>query len=279
MEFKLPKRVENSNKSTYGRVVNIAGSDYMPGAAYLSSVSALKVGCGYCFLCSTDRVIDAVAAKTSNVVFVPKSELPNILSGVDVVEIGCGLGTSQDSVKLFSKFLDNVDSSIPVVVDADGLNILADNNIDLLYDFNNKKFSKLVFTPHPKEAARLLKCSLSDVLNNVQESAKKISKDFHCVTVLKTHNTYVCSPDGQEYTNKTGNSSMAKAGSGDVLTGILSGLIAQGMDIYEASCLGVHLHGLSGDFAKEELTEYCVMASDLVSYISNAVKFYLSKEV
>jgi len=271
MEFKLPQRIENSNKSTYGRVLNIAGSDYMSGAAYLSSVSALKIGCGYCFLCSSDRVINSVAAKTSNVVFVPKSGLAQMLTSADVVEIGCGLGNNADSLKTFSIFLDNVNPSTPVVVDADGLNILANNNIDLLYDFNNKKFSNLVFTPHPKEAARLLNCSLNDVLENVEESAKKISTIFNCVTVLKTHNTFVCSPGGQEYTNNTGNNSMAKAGSGDVLTGFIAGLIAQGKDIYEASCLGVYLHGLCGDFAKEELTEYCVMASDLVSYLPKAI--------
>lgn len=88
MEFKLPQRIEESNKSTFGRVLNIAGSDYMSGAAYLSSVSALKIGCGYCFLCSTDRAIDAVAAKTSNVVFVPQNKVDNYIKTADVISIG-----------------------------------------------------------------------------------------------------------------------------------------------------------------------------------------------
>ena len=107
MEFKLPNRKENSNKSTYGRVLNIAGSDYMPGAAYLSSVSALKTVCGYCYLCSTERAIDAVAAQTQNIVFVPQNKVQNYIQNADVIEAGCGLGTDIQSVKMFSKIIDN----------------------------------------------------------------------------------------------------------------------------------------------------------------------------
>ena len=174
MEYKLPKRIEDSNKSTYGRVLNIAGSDYMPGAAYLSSVSALKIGCGYCFLCSTERAINAVAAQTSNVVFVPQNKISDYINNADVIEIGCGLGTDMHAVKMFSKVLDNTYATTPLVVDADALNILAQNDFDQIYDFTNKKFEKLVFTPHPKEASRLLGVTLEEVLDNVEKSAKKM---------------------------------------------------------------------------------------------------------
>ena len=279
MEYKLPNRIENSNKSTYGRVLNIAGSDYMPGAAYLSSVAALKIGCGYCFLCSTERAIDAVAAQTQNVVFVPQNKVQEYIKSADVIEIGCGLGTNTSSQKLFSKLLDNAYTHIPVVMDADALNILAQNEYDQIYDFTNKKFEKLVFTPHPKEAARLLNTDLDSVLSNVEESARAITKKFNCVTVLKTHKTFITAPDGREYTNTTGNNSMAKAGSGDVLTGIIAGIIAQGAEIFEAACLGCYLHGLCGDLAKEKLTEYSVMAEDLISFIPEAVKKYLNSYI
>ncbi len=279
MEYNLPNRIENSNKSTYGRVLNIAGSDYMPGAAYLSSVAALKIGCGYCFLCSTERAIDAVAAQTQNVVFVPQNKVQEYIKSADVIEIGCGLGTNTSSQKLFSKLLDNAYTHTPVVMDADALNILAQNEYDQIYDFTNKKFEKLVFTPHPKEAARLLNTDLDSVLNDIEGSAKAITKKFNCVTVLKTHKTFITSPDSREYTNTTGNNSMAKAGSGDVLTGIISGIIAQGADIFEAACLGCYLHGLCGDLAKEKLTEYSVMAEDLISFIPEAVKKYLNSYI
>ena len=195
MDFKLPKRFENSNKSSYGRVLNIAGSDYMSGAAYLSSVSALKIGCGYCFLCSSDRVIASVAAKTSNVVFLPVEKLNDFIASVDVVEIGCGLSQEGGAVKVFNTTID--------CIDADGLNILAKN----YEQFSNKGLKSVILTPHPKEAARLLDWSLESVISNIEFAAKQISVKYNCVTVLKTHNTYVCSPDGRDYQNFSGNNS------------------------------------------------------------------------
>lgn len=276
MDYKLPKRIENSNKGTYGRVLNIAGSDYMPGAAYLSSVSALKIGCGYCFLATSEEARRAVAAQSQNIVFVPHSHLNVNISSADVVEIGCGIGTDKTAMNLLSAVVDNAYSNTPLIVDADGLNVLAENSMDVQYDFQNKKFRNLAFTPHPKEAARLLNCSLEDVLSDINSAAKRITEKYNCITVLKTHNTYVYAPDGREYINSTGNSAMAKAGSGDVLTGMISGLAAQGMDLFEACCLGVYLHGLCGDLAKEKLTEYSVMAEDLISFIPDAIKFYLT---
>lgn len=270
MDYKLPVRLKESNKSTYGKVLNIAGSDYMPGAAYLSSVSALKIGCGYCFLCSTERVIDAVAAQTQNIVFLPYSKLLENLNNADVVEIGCGLSQNKDAVDIFKQVIQNLPQTTPIVVDADGLNIIS----DMPEFFTDKKLKNIVFTPHPKEAARLLDTSLIEILDNVEESAKKISKIYNAVTVLKTHNTVVVSPNGQIYINNTGNNAMAKAGSGDVLTGIISGLIAQSLDVFEAAVIGVYLHGLCGDIAKEELTEYSVMAEDLISCIPKAIKLF-----
>ena len=271
MDFKLPKRFENSNKSFYGRVLNVAGSDYMPGAAYLSSVSALKIGCGYCFLCSTEKVIASVAAKTSNVVFLPIDRLREFISSVDVVEIGCGLSQDNRAVEMFKITIESIDSSTPILIDADGLNILA-KNFEL---FSQKELQSVVLTPHPKEAARLLDWSLESVLSNVEFAAKQISDKYNCVTVLKTHNTYICSSDGRDYQNFSGNNAMAKAGSGDVLTGMISGLLAQGMNTFEASCLGVYLHGVCGDIAKNRLTEYSVMADDLISTVPDAINYYI----
>lgn len=268
MDFKLPKRVENSNKATYGRVLNIAGSDYMPGAAYLSSVSALKIGCGYCFLCSTERAINAVAAQTQNIVFLPHSKVLEHIAAADVIEIGCGLSQEDTAVELFNTVIQNANPQTPILVDADGLNILAKNPVL----FASRNFQNVILTPHPKEASRLLSCSLDEILNNIEGSAKKISQIFNCVTVLKTHNTVVTNQNGKIYTNCTGNNSMAKAGSGDVLAGMISGLLAQGVSLFESAVLGVYLHGLCGDIAKEKLTEYSVMADDLISCIPLALK-------
>lgn len=267
MDFKLPERNQNSHKGTFGKVLNIAGSKYMPGAAYLSSVSALKIGCGYCFLVSEEDVIKAVAAQTQNIVFVPLKDIKKQLKTSDILAIGCGLSTSKNAVKTFKTALKNT-PDIPVIIDADGLNILSKVKIKLPQN--------LILTPHPAEAARLLQKTTEEVLSNFEKSAIAISRKYNCTTVLKSHNTVVCAPNGEIYTNNTGNSALAKAGSGDVLTGIIAGLLAQKMQSFEAAKLGVYLHGLCGELASKELTEYGVMANDLINYIPAAIKSIIS---
>ena len=160
--------------------------------------------------------------------------------------------------------------NLPTVIDADGLNILSKTQILLP--------KNTILTPHPKEAARLLNCELKDVLNNMQQSAQKISKKYNCVTVLKSHKTIVCDNE-KIYINSTGNSALAKAGSGDVLAGMISGLLAQKMNIFDSAVLGVYLHGLAGDLAKNDLSAYGVLASDTIRYIPLAIKNYLDRQV
>lgn len=264
MEFRMPKRGQNSHKGTFGRVLNVSGSDYMSGAALLSSLSALRVGCGYVFLCSTERVITAVSAQTQNIVFAPLEDLENQVKNADVLLVGCGLSTSDEAVGIFESCLKNV-SNIPVIIDADGLNILAKG------DYKNLP-EKLIFTPHPKEAARLLGLSVEEILRDTKSAACSISEKYGCVTVLKTHRTVVCSKGFEIYENETGNSSLAKAGSGDVLAGIIAGLVAQKCDIFYGAKLGVYLHGLCGELVSKELTEYGVLAIDQVEYIPKAIK-------
>ncbi|MBR6099259.1 NAD(P)H-hydrate dehydratase [bacterium] len=266
-DFRMPNRPENSHKGTFGRVLNISGSDYMTGAAYLSSTAALKTGCGYVVLCSAERVINAVAAQSSNIVFKPLSAWKNQLQTADVLLVGCGLSTSDGAEALFSTLPDE-DINIPAIIDADGLNLLAKLCPKTLPE-------NLILTPHPKEASRLLNVPVEDILGNMEYYAKEISKKYNCVTVLKSHHTIVCSKDLEIYVNHTGNSALAKAGSGDVLSGMIAGLAAQGCEPYYAAKLGVYLHGLCGDLAKNDLTEYGVLASDLIRYIPSAVKTLL----
>lgn len=270
---KLPKRSENSNKGTFGKVLNISGSEYMTGAGFLSSVSALKVGAGYVELASCERALNVVATLAPEVVLAPLSKIPELISNATVLLIGCGLSTSDTAKRIVKTVLP---AQIPTVVDADGLNILAEST-EILHSAKNDKIKNLIFTPHPKEASRLLNCELEDVLNDMENSAKKICEKYNCITVLKSHNTIVS--DGNKiYRNTTGNSALAKAGSGDVLAGIIAGLLAQKMTPFDASCLGVYIHGLAGDLAKNDLTAYGVLASDTVRYIPNALKI-LTKEV
>ena len=130
---------------------------------------------------------------------------------------------------------------------------------------------KLILTPHPLEASRLLGgVEVNEILANTEHFAKEITKKYNCVTVLKTHKTVVTAPNGRVYHNTTGNSAMAKAGSGDVLAGMMTAFVAQGMELFDAACLATYLHGLSGELASKDLTEYCVLPSDLIDYLPKA---------
>ncbi|MBP3924874.1 NAD(P)H-hydrate dehydratase [bacterium] len=264
MAFRLPPRKENSHKGTFGKVLNISGSRYYRGAAYLSSVSALKIGCGYVVLCSCDEVLDAVTVQAPEVVLSPLEELSEKIKEADTIEIGCGLSTSLEAKNIVKKVLSSK-VQVPVVLDADGLNILSGLKKPKLPE-------NLIITPHPKEASRLLGVEIEKIITNTEFYAKELSKKFNCTAVLKTNETIVSSVECRTYKNITGNSALAKSGSGDVLTGIIAGLLAQKMDIFEACKLAVYLHGLAADIARNDLTEYGVLASDLIRYIPSAIK-------
>lgn len=263
---KLPERLENSNKGTFGKILNVSGSEYMTGAAYLSSVSALKIGAGYVELASHDNALKVTASLAPEIVLASINKIPEIIKNSTVLLIGCGLSTTNEAVTLLKNTI-SLAKDLPTVIDADGLNILSENYLELP--------TNTILTPHPKEASRLLHCSLDEILSDMEKSAKKISKKYNCITVLKSHQTIVTSQNGEIYYNNTGNSALAKAGSGDVLAGMIAGLLAQNMQTFEAAVLGVYLHGLSGDLAKNDLTAYGVLATDTIRYITYAIKKYL----
>ena len=266
MEFKLPKREQFSNKGTFGKVLNIAGSEYYTGAAYLSSISALKVGCGYVALSSSPKVINTIALRTSDIVFVPIADVKKHIPNYDVISIGCGLSTDLSVTILYKALLETLaESDKTVIIDADGLNLLAKIKGEIKLPIN------LIITPHPKEAARLLNEDIENIIEKPIQYAKALTEKYNCTTVLKMHSTVICSKDMDIYVNETGNSALAKAGSGDVLTGMISGLVAQKMDAFEASKLAVYLHGKTGEIASGMLSEYSVLASDLLKYIPLAI--------
>lgn len=266
MDLHLPKREEKSHKGTFGKVLNIAGSRNYSGAAYLSSMSALKVGCGYVTLASVPSVLTRVASMTPDIVCVPVGEIKSQLSKYDVISIGSGLSQDAGAILMFKAIISDIkDMDKTVVIDADGLNIIS-------------KFPKIklpqnvILTPHIAEASRLSGQKVEDILRNPRFTAKKITEKYKCTTVLKSHKTIVCSKDEKIYTNTTGNSALAKAGTGDILCGMIAGFSAQKMEAFEASSLAVYLHGKTGEFASEDLSEYSVLASDLLKYIPKAIK-------
>ena len=260
----MPKREQNSNKGTFGKVLNVAGSDNFIGAAYLSSLSVLRTGAGYVALASCEKVINSVSQMLPEAVYITREDGLKNIDGYTVVLMGCGLGQSEQAKKDVISFL-NKRKNIPTVIDADGLNIIS-KIPEIILDNN------VVLTPHPAEAARLLGVNISEILDDIENAAKKISEKFNAVAVLKTHRTVVCDTDGKIYINNHGNSALAKAGTGDVLAGIIAGLLAQKLTAFEAAKLGVYLHSRAGEIASEELSEYSVLASDLCKYLPRAIK-------
>ena len=258
----MPYREQNSNKGTFGKVLNVAGSENYVGAAYLSSLAAYKAGAGYVALSSCKKVLNSVSQMLPEVVLQDREKALKTVGNYTVLLIGCGLGTDKNTAKYFEKVISK-SKELPTVIDADGLNILAGVNITLPI--------KSILTPHPAEAARLLGVNTEDILSNLESSAKKISEKYKCVTVLKTHKTIICNTDLTIHKNEHGNSALAKAGTGDVLAGIISGLLAQKMTPFEAAKLGVYLHSRAGEIASENLTEYSVLATDVIKYLPNAI--------
>ena len=263
-ECKMPIREQESNKGTFGKILNVAGSDNYIGAAYLSTYSALKVGAGYVALATEQNVIKSVSQMLPEAVYMEVPYAYRRLGDFTVVLIGCGIGTGFSAKNNF-KFLINYfrDKEIPFVIDADGLNILSELHLQLPQN--------TIITPHPMEAARLLVKDIDEVIADIEGSAMELCEKYNCITVLKTHRTIICDK-GNMFINEHGNSALAKAGTGDVLAGIISGLLAQKMEPLEAAKLAVYLHSRAGELASENLTEYSVMASDIPKYLPNAIK-------
>lgn len=263
----LPKRPKNSHKGTFGHVLNIAGSEFYPGAAYFSSISALKVGCGLVTLASGENVLKAVSSLSPDVILVPQAKInKEFLAKFQAISIGCGLGAGTSAVNFFKKIVKLLHKSdIPVVIDADGINILSTIK-------NTKLPPNTILTPHPKEMARLLWVNLENVLSHPDYWVRKCSEKYNCTTVLKIHNTVVADNKSNFYENNTGNSALSHGGSGDVLCGMITGFLAQGVSCFEACSLAVYLHGMAAEIASAELTEYSVLASDLINYIPKAIK-------
>lgn len=264
-DYKMPIREQESNKGTFGKILNVAGSDNYIGAAYLSTYSAYKVGAGYVALASDINVIKSVSQMLPEAVYMEVPYAYRRLNDFDVILIGCGIGKSFAAKNNF-KFLINYfrDKEVPVVIDADGLNILSEMH-NLLFPQNT------IITPHPMEAARLLVKDIDEVIADLEGSAMELCEKYNCITVLKTHRTIICDKSNM-FINEHGNSALAKAGTGDVLAGIIAGILAQKYLPLEAAKLGVYLHSRAGEIASEELTEYSVMASDIPKYLPKAIK-------
>ena len=271
----LPKRMPWGNKGTFGKVFVLAGSENMMGAAAFSAEAAYRTGCGLVYSCVPEKSTQIMQSilpeavekplSTKNGMFYLESykDIEKDLDKAKAILIGPGLGRSNDVNEFVYSVLEN--AKAPVVIDADGLIAVAGNK-DILRNIN------AVITPHIGEMSVLTGKEIKDIKENIIDTAVEFAKEYEVFVVLKDAVTVIASPKGDVYINKTGNNAMSKGGSGDVLAGIITGLISQGMDLYSASVLGVYIHGLCGDYTAEIMGHYSPLARDLINALSCVLK-------
>ena len=266
---RFPKRNTNGHKGSFGKVLLIVGSKGMSGAAYLCAKAAYTVGAGLVQIYTHEEnrvILQEMLPETiiSTYHDYDKDQLHELLRWADVVGIGCGLGMGEAAEQIVRETLHTV--HIPCVVDADALNLIS-KDVTILRDKRN-----LILTPHMKEMARLLSFELRDLQNDKIKYLQQFVEKYPVTCVLKDARTLVANTEENIFFNLTGNSAMAKGGSGDVLTGIIAGILAQKATLYDAACLGVYLHGTSGDYARDKKGLYSVLAGDLIENISPILK-------
>ena len=266
----LPSRPADSHKGTFGKVLLVAGSRDMAGAAYFAAKACYRMGAGLCRILSVRENIPVLATLLPEALLTgydaDNPDLDTVAAAeewADVRIIGCGMGTSPSAKRILSLLLRSSDK--PTVLDADALNLIAQSPSLLAHARGS------ILTPHAMEMARLLNTSPEVITKDPAEIAHTFAKKNGLICVLKGHRTVIADGSGTVYRNETGNSGMATAGSGDVLAGMIGGLLAGGLhedaDNLTMTRLAVSLHGRCGESASARLTEYSVMASDLIDEI------------
>lgn len=261
----LPKRPKDANKGTFGKVLVIAGSKNFPGAAYLCCAACYRVGAGLVTLATNLEVKTIISRKLPEVTFLLFYEVFEKLNEYDVLLIGPGLGQGDSARKLVEQLLRE---KLPkTVIDGDGLNILSKRS-----RWWEKLNAEVVLTPHPGEMARLTGSTVGEIQANRVDIAKHFAKMWTQVVVLKGANTVITSPIGEARVSPFANPALSTAGTGDVLAGIIAGMMAQGLSPFDAACVGVYVHGLAGEEISEKLGDAGVVASDLLSFLPQAIR-------
>ena len=266
----FPIRDNAGNKGNFGRTLLVCGSKKYPGAALLASKAAASIGSGLTALASKTEVFMRIAAVTPEVINVDfnlKTILEESLKS-NVLVIGPGL-TTEDEIKEIVEAL-ILQVSVPIVLDADGINVLAGQK-----EIVKKVKNEIILTPHPKEFSRFLGISVDEVLNNKIELVKANAKELNCTIVLKGPATIIGTKEGNIYVSPFSNSALAKGGTGDVLAGFIGGLIAQGLKPDLAACVGVYIHGKTAEMVAKDKTVFSLLPQDLISYLPNAIKTYI----
>ncbi len=257
----LPKRLPNSHKGTYGTAALVCGSYKMAGAAVLAARSAYRTGVGKVVSVLPKSIYPIVATAVPEAVFEPYRRFDmKYLKNSSACLIGCGCGNCKRTEKTVKKILKNYKNT--VIIDADGINSIA-KNIRIIKQYS----ANAVLTPHPKEAANILGVSVAEVQENREKSVKKIAKLSGAVTLLKGADTLIATPDERVYILKNDNSGLATAGSGDVLSGIITALSAMGLTAENSAVSGAFLHAEAGRLCAEIMSETSMCASDIIDFL------------
>lgn len=278
----LPNKELDSHKYSSGRILNIAGSGILPGAAFLSTLTALKGGAGASILAFPESIKSGMQSKLIEPVLLPfnderteifrdvnLNELKEKIEWADLISIGPGLGREEATINGVIELLNSYKNK-KMVIDADAIFALGSDRYKKI-NLKNK-----ILTPHHKEFADLLGISVEEVENNLIEIGKKFASENECYLVLKGAPTIVFNPFMESFINSAGNPGLAKFGSGDVLTGLISAFVAQDTEIEDAIIAAVYIHSLAADLLMEEKTEYGFTASEIMDEIPYAIKFIIN---
>lgn len=260
----LPKRPSHSNKGTFGKVLLIAGNVSMAGAAVLSARAAYAAGCGLVrvFTPVENRAVIQTAVPEAVVTAYDNSDtaqsaLSDLIQWADAIVCGPGIGKGETAHQIVKNVLKN--AAVPVVLDADALNITAEDTALL-----SASHAPLIITPHLGEMSRLTRKTVGAIQHRLLQTAQEFAETYNVICVLKDERTAVCTPSGTSYLNLSGNNGMATAGSGDVLSGIIGSLLAQKTECASAAAAGVFLHGKAGDTARRITGLHGMTAGDII---------------
>lgn len=265
---KIPIRPEYGNKGTFGKVLLIAGSKDMPGASILCGQAVLRTGSGMLKIVAPVENRQIIASTLPEAMIAGYAAVEEAVDQIkrgllwaDVVVMGPGIGTGNDSVSMVQYIMEHC--RLPLVLDADGINVISQH-----MDWLKQRNCPCIVTPHMGELARLLGQSVSDVKEDFFGKVQGFAKEYEIQCICKDSVTCTVMPDGSVFINQTGNCGMATAGSGDVLTGIIGGLLSVGTLMQDAGVLGVYIHGMAGDQAKEKYGSAHMIAGDLIKELA-----------
>jgi hydroxyethylthiazole kinase-like uncharacterized protein yjeF len=276
----LPERARDTHKGSYGKALFIAGSSSYLGAPYFSALAFLKAGGGLSYLATPKSISPFLASKGSEIVFIPQKETPSgsialenkgellkFSQTVDMVVLGPGLSLAKETQELVRELTPKINK--PLLIDGDGITAIAEDLGKI-----KKREAPTILTPHLGEMSRITKMEISEINKNKIDVLQRTARELNAIIILKGAHSLIGYPDGTVFINISGNSGMATAGSGDVLTGTIAAMYGLGLALEDAVRMGVFIHGFSGDVAAVDKGEDGITAQDILDYLPETMKLY-----